>query len=179
MLDARLESLYVRRLQCFKDDLLSNTGPIGTFAARIQIARALAWINSDVQHDLDAIRSIRNEFAHSFDHDLSFASQSIANKCRTLRTAQALIEGHEIAAARPHKNLSSNLIRAMGSIFLPPRSRYEITVEFISQHLDEIAGEDKDYGGPDLLEEAKQLGSNINIRISATGTVGPAPPEGA
>ena len=107
LLDARLESLYDRRLRDSKQELLSNNGPLGTFSARIRIARALAWISEDVRYDLDQVRSIRNEFAHNFDHELAFSTQSIADKCRTLRVAQVLIEANEHAASTPHRNLSA------------------------------------------------------------------------
>jgi hypothetical protein len=168
-----MENLYHRRLKCFQNDLLSNNGPIGTFSARIKIASALAWINSDVEHDLDVVRKVRNDFAHSFDHDLSFDTQSIADKCRNLRTAQALIEGHEIAASIPHKSLTAAGIRAMSSVFQPPRSRYEITVEFISQHLDKIASDDNDYTAVDFMEEVRQFGANVDVRISGKITIRP------
>jgi hypothetical protein len=171
MVDSRLESLYVRRLRYFKDDLLSERGPIGTFYSRIELAHALAWINTDVHHDLDKIRKVRNEFAHSFDHNLSFANPSITDLCNNLHTAQTILDAYEIAASKPHKNFSAEIIRAMGSIFRPPRARYEITVELISQHLDEIAGEIEDYKGPDFLTEVRQLGSEINITIRATGRI--------
>ena len=81
LLDARLESLYSRRLLCFKNELLSN-GPLSAFSTRIRLARALSWISDDVQYDLNAIRSIRNEFAHNCDHELSFADRSI-NRLRS------------------------------------------------------------------------------------------------
>ena len=48
LLDARLESLYNRRLRISKEELLSNNGPLGTLSARIRVARALAWISEDV-----------------------------------------------------------------------------------------------------------------------------------
>lgn len=177
LLDARLESLYNRRLRCFTDELLSNNGPLGTFSARIRVARALAWISDDVQYDLNLIRTIRNEFAHNFDHALSFADQSIADKCRALRVAQVLIDANESAASRPHRNLSAEVIRAMGAIFQPPRQRFEVTVEMLAQHLDELAEESTEYNGPNLREELLALGSNVNIKISATATVGPVPPN--
>ena len=177
LLDARLESLYERRLRHSKEELLSSNGPLGTFSARIRVARALAWIGEDVRYDLDQIRSIRNEFAHNFDHELSFSNQSIADKCRTLRVAQVLIEANEHAASIPHRNFSAEVIRAMGAIFHPPRKRFEITVEMLAQHLDELPSDSSEYDGPNLREELWALGSHVNIKISGTPTVGPAPPN--
>jgi Mannitol repressor len=177
LLDARLENLYNRRLQCYKDELLSSSGPIGAFSARIRIARALAWISTDVQYDLDVIRSIRNEFAHNFDHELSFADQSIADKCRNLKTAQILIDANEHAASAPHRNLSASVIRSMGSIFHPPRKRYEISVEMIAQHLDDLQSESAIYDGPNLRDELWELGSLVNLKFTMNVTTTPPKPD--
>jgi hypothetical protein len=176
LLDARLESLYERRLRNSKEELLSSNGPLGAFSARIRVARALVWISEDVRFDLDQIRSIRNEFAHNFDHELSFSNQSIADKCRTLRVAEVLIDANEHAASTPHRNFSAEVIRAMGTIFQPPRQRFELTVEMLAQHLDELPADAAEYNGPDLRDELWALGSRVNIRVSGTITVGSAPP---
>ena len=175
LLDARLESLYNRRLRAAKEELLSTNGPLGTLSARVRLAHSLAWISDDVRYDLDQIRSIRNEFAHNFDHQLSFSDQSIASKCRTLRVAQVLIEANKHAASIPHPNLSATVIRAMGAIFEPPRQRFEITVEMLAQHLDNLPADSSPYQGPNLREELWTLGSHVDIKMSGTGTVGPQP----
>ncbi len=175
LLDARLERLYERRLRNSTKELLSSNGPLGAFSARIRVASALAWISDDVRFDLDQIRSIRNEFAHNFNHELAFANQSIADKCRTLRVAQTLIDANEHAASTPHRNFSAESIRAMGSTFQPPRQRFEVTVEMLAQHIDELPAEATKYQGPSLREELWALGSHVNIKMSATGTVGPGP----
>lgn len=148
---------YTLLRRCFNDELLSNNGPLGTFSARIRVACALAWISDDVQSDLNLIRSIRNEFAHNFDHALSFADQAIADKWRALRVAQVLIDANEYAASKPHRNLSAEVIRAMGAIFQPPRQRFEVTVEMLAQHLEELVGESAEYTGPNLREELRAL----------------------
>ena len=178
LLDARLESLYDRRLRSFKDDLLSGNGPLTAFSARIKIARALAWISDDVCFDLNQVRAIRNEFAHSADHQLSFGDQSIADKCRTLRVARALIDSHEYTASVGHPKFGSQVIRAMGAIFQPPRQRYEVTIEMLAQHLDELPGESSEYDGPNLRDELWALGSCNGFKITMVGTVGPAPASG-
>jgi Mannitol repressor len=174
LLDARLESLYKRRLLCFQEEILSGNGPLNTFSARIRIARALAWISSDVQSDLDVIRSIRNEFAHSFDHELSFADQSIADRCRNLRVAQILLDANEHAASIPHPNFSAEVIRAMGAVFRSPRQRFEITVEILAQYMDELKADLGEYDGPNLKDELWELGSRVNLRTVATGMVSPS-----
>lgn len=177
LLDARLESLYGRRLRNAKEELLSSNGPLGTFSARIRVARALAWIDEDVRFDLDQVRSIRNEFAHNVDHELSFSNQSITDKCRTLRVAQVLLDANEHAAATPHPNFGADVIRAMGAVFKPPRQRFEITVEMIAQHLDELPADASEYNGPILRDELWALGSQVNIKTSGPIGVSSAPPD--
>jgi hypothetical protein len=174
LLDTRLENLYDRRLHNSRNELLSGNGALSTFSARIRVARALNWIAEDVGLDLDQIRSIRNEFAHNVDHELSFGNQSIADKCRALRVAQVLIAASEHAASIPHRNFSAEVIRARGAIFQPPRQRFEVTVEMLAQHLDELPGESSAYNGPSIRDELWALGSRVTIKISATGTVGPS-----
>ncbi|HQZ68330.1 MAG TPA: hypothetical protein PLY87_24750 [Planctomycetaceae bacterium] len=148
---------------------------MGTFSARIRVARAMDWITEDARFDLDTVRGIRNDFAHSFDHNLAFGDQSIADRCRNLRTAQAFLDGYEVAAARPNRNLSVEAIHAMQAVFKPPRWRFQLTVEFLAQYLDEISSSLQAYSGPDLLEEIRDLSANTCVRISATATVGPPP----
>lgn len=175
LLDTRLESLYARRLRTFQDELLSSSGPLGPFSARIRVARALEWISEDIRYDLNQIREIRNEFAHNADHQLSFANQSIADKCRNLKVANVLLEANEHAATTGHPNLSTAVIRAMGSIFQPPRQRFEVTVEMLAQHLDELPTDMSEYSGPNLRDELWALGSKINLKIKATLTVSDSP----
>ena len=177
LLDARLESLYDRRLRTSKNELLSGNGALSTYSARIRVAHALNWITEDVAFDLNQIRTIRNEFAHNADHELSFGNQSIADKCRTLLVAQVLIDANEYAASIPHRNFSVDVIRAMGAVFHSPRQRFEVTVEMLAQHLDELPGDSSDYNGPSLRDELWALGTRVNVTISATATVGPSPPD--
>jgi DNA-binding MltR family transcriptional regulator len=176
LLEAKLEDLFRRKLRCFHDELLQGTGAIATFSARIRLARALDWISDDARFDLDAIRKIRNDFAHSFDQNLSFSDRSVTDRCANLRTAQAFIDGYEVAAVAPNRNLSAEAIYAMQAVFKPPRWRYQLAVEFLSQYLDQITDEIPAYGSEDLVGAVRALSANTRIQISATGTVGP-PPE--
>lgn len=175
LLDSRLESLFRRRLRGFRDELLIN-GPLATLSVKIRLARALAWIGDDVHFDLDQVRVIRNEFAHNANHELSFADQAIADKCRTLRVAQTLIDSHEHTATIGHRKFSSKVIRAMGAVFQPPRRRFEVTVEMLAQHLDELSTETTDYAGPSLRDELWSLGQ-VDMRVTEVGDVGSAPTD--
>ena len=159
LLDSRLEGLYRRRLRDLADELLSS-GPLGPFSARIKLAHALAWIGELVYRDLETIRSIRNDFAHDFDHGLSFADASIEGRCNNLRVAQVVAEAHEYAATQGHPTYGAAAIRAMGSsMYGTPRKRFETTVEMIAQHLDQIPGDGSPYSGLDLEQDLWTLAS--------------------
>lgn len=170
LLDAKLEELFKRRLSCFHKELLQSMGPLGSFAARTRLARALNWINDDAQFDLDTVRRIRNDFAHSFDHTLSFDDQSVAARCVKLRTAQAIIDGFDLAAVAPDQNLSSQAVYEMQAVFKPPRWRFQHTVAFVAQYLDDISGGLSSYTGVDLVAEARALSARMRVRGSGTGS---------
>lgn len=159
LLDERLRRLFDRRLHYSNEALLSHSGVFGSFSSRISVARALMWIAEDVRFDLDQVRDIRNKFAHDADHELSFADQSIADKCRTLRVAQTLLEANEALAARPSARFNSEFIRGIASVFQSPRQRFEITIEMLAQHLDELEPTRPEYNGPSLREELWNLGT--------------------
>jgi hypothetical protein len=65
----------------------------------------------------------------------------------------------------------------MGSVFKSPRQRYEVTVEMLAQHIDELGPETSDYAGPNLKQELRDLGSTYKITVQMVGTVGPRPPQ--
>lgn len=58
--------------------LFSSNGPFATFSAKLNVAFCADWIDRDVYHDLQVIRKMRNEFAHSIGshtlHDEPFSS---------------------------------------------------------------------------------------------------------
>lgn len=57
--------------------------PLGHFAARISASYCMGLISEDEYHDLQIIRTIRNEFAHKL-HGLSFSDALVENKCAKL-----------------------------------------------------------------------------------------------
>ncbi len=65
--------------------LFEGYGPLSSFAARIDLAFALDVIPAGVRADLEAIRAIRNAFAHS-EKILHFDDPAIADRCRKLST---------------------------------------------------------------------------------------------
>lgn len=173
LLEEKLQLLFKRRLRHSHDELLGPMRPLGSFSARIRTAHALAWISDAAARDLDTVRSIRNKFAHSFDHTLGFDNQSIADLCRNLKAAQAYIDGHDDPNSPMRKNVSEAVIRTMRDAVSSPRWRYELTVNFVAQHLDDIQGDSSLYAGPDLLAECYALSARSRLIIRAEGTSQP------
>ena len=61
------------------DNLFGSDRPLGTFSAKIVLAARLGLIEKSVEHALQVIRRVRNDFAHSFE-DASLADQTHRNR---------------------------------------------------------------------------------------------------
>lgn len=90
-LERSILSRMVRMNRKHRLDLFEGLGPIATMSAKIKIAASLGIIGPSVISDLESIKNIRNQFAHSF-HPLSFDTKSVATKCKLLQTAQKLLK---------------------------------------------------------------------------------------
>lgn len=174
LLDERLKHLFDRRLHFENDELLSHHGVLGSFSARIKVGRALNWIDDDVHNDLKQVRDIRNKFAHQADHFLSFGDDFVVRKCKKLKVPQVLIDAHAEAANRSIR-FSPQVIMAMASVFESPRQRFEITIEMLAQHLDELTEAKPGYVGPSLRDELWRLGLNCEPQVRIEGSVGTLP----
>jgi len=85
-LDARLEALFRRffvQREKVADDLLTGTGGLSTFSARIDLAMLLGLASHSTWRDLHLIRKIRNDFAHS-PETIGFSHDPVASRCREL-----------------------------------------------------------------------------------------------
>ncbi|MBD3339725.1 MAG: hypothetical protein GF353_11490 [Candidatus Lokiarchaeota archaeon] len=51
-----------------RKDLFSSNGPFSTFSAKLNLAYCAGWIDSDVYHDIEIIRKLRNHCAHSIEN---------------------------------------------------------------------------------------------------------------
>ncbi|HUT14294.1 MAG TPA: hypothetical protein VMY42_27660 [Thermoguttaceae bacterium] len=55
-----------------RSSLFTSNGPFATFSAKLNVALCANWIDRDVYHDLQVVRKLRNEFAHSIaSHSLN------------------------------------------------------------------------------------------------------------
>lgn len=83
MLDRELMKLLLTRMGQLSDKRAVRifNGPLGRFAAKVDVAYAFELIDEELYQDLTVIRNIRNEFAHSTT-DISFASPEVMNHMR-------------------------------------------------------------------------------------------------
>jgi hypothetical protein len=83
-LKALLKKLFVNDHK-ITDSLLKSSGALGSFSARIDMAYSLGLIPKNIRDDLELMRKIRNDFAHTAKH-LSFDCEPIKSRCLMLRS---------------------------------------------------------------------------------------------
>jgi len=79
----KLLRAFMRPAQASADLLTGFNAPLGTFSSRIKACSALGLINDEQFKDLEYLRKIRNEFAHSWEH-VSLAQDKLASFARNL-----------------------------------------------------------------------------------------------
>lgn len=67
-----------------KDWIFTGTGPLQSFAAKVEIAYAFGLVKEEVRAELRLIGRIRNKFAHNFRR-VRFTDQDIAQLCKNLK----------------------------------------------------------------------------------------------
>src|SRR3954465_14012986 len=65
--------------------LFEFSGILGSFGAKIIASYAFNWVGAETKHDLDIIRLLRNEFAHS-RKSFGFSDPPVAAVCGQLRS---------------------------------------------------------------------------------------------
>ena len=88
ILDSRLERALKKAMRPLPkklyERLFESFGPLSNFASKIVMARALGVITTDIYEELEKIRHIRNDFAHS-SKMLNFESEEIAPQLLALK----------------------------------------------------------------------------------------------
>ncbi len=87
-IEARLESLLQAVLVEDKNllsGMLTGNRPLATLSAKADLAYLMGLISKPTHRDINLIRRIRNEFAHSID-PIDFTTSVIANRCSELQT---------------------------------------------------------------------------------------------
>lgn len=126
-LDASLEDCFrAKFIADAPERLFGPGGPLGTFAARIELAFALGWISMAERCDLLLIRDIGDEFTHDADFSLTFEAGAIADRCFAMQQSRELFEASDAGEDRPS-------LPWLHESYADPRLRFEITVSFIRQ----------------------------------------------
>lgn len=87
-LDEQLRAIIDAFLVSSSDKAMLLDGfnaPLGTFSARIKAAHCLGLLTDIERDDLETLRKIRNEFAHS--HRVNFDSQRVVDLCKNIHHA--------------------------------------------------------------------------------------------
>lgn len=92
-----LESFFISKKSAHKllDDFNS---PLGTLSSRLEACFALGLIDDHEYSEINLLRKVRNEFAHS-KHGLSFKNEKIVGYCSTLKSS--LPEGENFPITEP------------------------------------------------------------------------------
>jgi hypothetical protein len=119
------------------EELFKPSGLLGDFAAKIQIGYALQLFGAQTRKDLNIIRHLRNQFAHS-RMPIEFVTPVVKRCCDEL-TYPSLPEVH-IPFNYLNKVSDYRLKEAADKSH--PRTRYFISVNEIAQRIYFIRGED-------------------------------------
>jgi len=119
-------------------------GPLGTFSARIKLAYLFDLIEPTARKDLDTIRAIRNQFAHTRD-DLRFSSATVRDRCQKLHGAEAC--------------------RLGGWTLRSPRQKFVVTAYFLAEYLMSLTEPRERHA---LLEHADSYGTWIRRTVKST-----------
>lgn len=89
ILEQRLEDIFRQQFAInqisnkMQSDLFNSNGPLSTFSSKIKLAHSFGLIDKSVFQDLEAIRKIRNEFAHTSDQ-VDFTNHSMSKNIEAL-----------------------------------------------------------------------------------------------
>ena len=94
MLDTSLSDLFKAMFrpstapQQFIDSLFESGGPLNSLSAKARLARAFGYISQDTLEDLNAIRKLRNRFAHTTEKT-DFSNEEVAQIIENLHIANS------------------------------------------------------------------------------------------
>jgi hypothetical protein len=111
--------------------LFGPEGPLGTFSSKTALAFAMGPLGPISRGDLDLIRLLRNEFAHSKKH-FGFEQPQVAAVCKHLKTPElpGFFIPHGYLLAVPGKESIDKLV---------PKTRYVASCHTLSQKMLELS----------------------------------------
>ncbi len=114
------------------DSLFQGDGGFATFSAKIKSCYALNLIDEKAFKDLETIRAIRNEFAHSYQ-TASFASQATKDRVDSLWSGKVF----EADLENPNEETTVTFEAGKPGVKLAaPKRRFIVSVAFLSSHLE-------------------------------------------
>jgi hypothetical protein len=98
-----------------KKDLFDGggAGPLSSISAKILMAHALGIISDIEREDLDTIRIIRNNFAHSMIH-MEFSDEAVSKECSALHEPD---EGSFMSRIQWEDDPKSRFVYTVGALF--------------------------------------------------------------
>ena len=78
-LHVKLQNEFSKGNKKARKDLFSTNGPFATFSSKLNLAFCAGWIDSDVYHDIQIIKKLRNYCAHSIEN-ISSNEERIRNE---------------------------------------------------------------------------------------------------
>lgn len=78
-------SFLVKNGKIDEDLFIGKDSPLSSFSSRVKLSYYLGLISRDERSDLNTIRKIRNEFAHS-PNDIDFTDSKISSLCNNLKS---------------------------------------------------------------------------------------------
>jgi hypothetical protein len=140
MVESILENAIAQRMRHdlkeeTKKEIFEFEGPIGTFSAKITVAYALGIFGSITRRDLDLIRLMRNQFAHS-RKPLKFSISVVTNVCAQLRLP-------DVAGVSLTPTALLRISRTEKVDLKNPKTRYVTCCHSIAAHLLEFIEDQK------------------------------------
>jgi hypothetical protein len=119
ILGSAIERRFVRLGKDWQDRIFGNpAAPLSSFHSKIVIGYVMGVFGPSTRADLDIIRSVRNDFAHSAP-SLSFDDKRISDKCYKIKPRQSVL------GTEPKVQF---IVSGEDS----PRSRYIVAAQYIA-----------------------------------------------
>jgi DNA-binding MltR family transcriptional regulator len=109
-------------------DLFGPSQALGSFSSRVKLAHALGLIHESERRQLVLLARIRNNFAH-LASDLSFATPSVADRCRELAPPPELVPPRQVPPKVDLDNLHT--FKTPVARFDDPRGLFEEATLFL------------------------------------------------
>jgi len=97
--------------------LKEGDAPLGTFSARIELCFALGLIDEFEYQEINLLRKVRNEFAHS-KHGTTFQSEKIKSLCANLKSH--LPEGSDYPIKDPRFRFTNSVVAMVLRLYYRP-----------------------------------------------------------